>query len=102
MTTTTSYRARARIPTMIPSSPTLLDVSGALPGLAAREREVLLHVVAGRTYGEIAKSLVISEKTVSTHISSMLRRTGASNRPDLARLAARRRTLPTDLNQEPT
>lgn len=93
---------RARIPTMIPSSPTLLDGSKALPGLTAREREVLVHVVAGRTYGEIAKSLVISEKTVSTHISSMLRKTGTSNRLDLARLASRRRILPTDRHQEPT
>jgi DNA-binding CsgD family transcriptional regulator len=58
-----------------------------LPGLTAREREVLQHVVAGRTYGEIARALFVSEKTVSSHISNLLRKTGASNRVELARLA---------------
>src|SRR5665811_2330041 len=36
----------------------------------------LTHVVAGHTYAEIAQSLFISEKTVSTHVSHLLRRTG--------------------------
>lgn len=60
-----------------------------LPGLTAREREILDHVVAGRTYGQIARSLTISEKTVSSHISNLLRKTGTANRVDLARLATR-------------
>jgi DNA-binding CsgD family transcriptional regulator len=55
-----------------------------LPGLTRREREILEHVVAGRTYSEIAEALVLSEKTVSSHISNMLRKTGTSNRHDLA------------------
>ena len=59
----------------------------ALVGLTEREREILDHVVAGRTYGEIARALVISEKTVSSHISNLLRKTGTSNRVDLSRLA---------------
>ncbi|MBG6237681.1 DNA-binding CsgD family transcriptional regulator/tetratricopeptide (TPR) repeat protein [Mycetocola sp. CAN_C7] len=58
-----------------------------LPGLTAREREILGHLVAGRTYGQIARALTISEKTVSSHISNMLRKTGATNRVDLSRLA---------------
>ncbi len=60
-----------------------------LPGLTAREREILAHVVAGRTYGEIAAALVISEKTVSSHISNLLRKTGTDNRVDLSQLATR-------------
>lgn len=56
-------------------------------GLTAREREVLAHIVAGRTYGEIARALFLSEKTVSSHVSNLLRKTGAANRVDLARLA---------------
>ncbi len=60
-----------------------------LPGLTGREREVLAHVVAGRTYREIAFALVISEKTVSSHVSNLLRKTGADNRVDLSRLATR-------------
>jgi DNA-binding CsgD family transcriptional regulator len=58
--------------------------------LTAREREVLGHIVAGRTYGEIARELVLSEKTVSSHVSHLLSKTGCANRVDLARWAARR------------
>jgi DNA-binding CsgD family transcriptional regulator len=56
----------------------------ALPGLTARENEILRLVVAGHTYREIARTLVISEKTVSAHISSMLRKTGTTSRTELA------------------
>jgi DNA-binding CsgD family transcriptional regulator len=71
-----------------------IDVStpvetAALPGLTAREREILAHIVAGRTYGEIARELVLSEKTVSVHVSNLLRKTGAKNRVELAQLARR-------------
>ena len=59
-------------------------------GLTAREREVLAHIVAGRTYGEIARELVLSEKTVSSHVSHLLSKTGTANRVDLARWATRR------------
>ncbi|MET4591584.1 AAA family ATPase [Arthrobacter sp. 754] len=65
-----------------------------LPGLTRRELEILEYVVAGRTYGEIARQLTISEKTVSSHISSLLRKTGAANRTDLARLASASRSVP--------
>ncbi|MHA6667701.1 helix-turn-helix transcriptional regulator [Homoserinimonas sp. A447] len=58
----------------------------ALAGLTRREHEILDHIVAGRTYGEIARALVISEKTVSSHVSNLLRKTGTSNRVDLSRL----------------
>lgn len=58
-----------------------------LVGLTRREQEILTHVVAGRTYREIADALVLSEKTVSSHISNMLRKTGAPNRVELARRA---------------
>lgn len=60
-----------------------------LPGLTPREREVLELVIAGLSYAEIAAKLVLSEKTVSTHISNLLRKSGAANRVDLARLAMR-------------
>jgi len=60
-----------------------------VPGLTARDQEVLVHIVAGRTYAEIAGALVVSEKTVSTHVSNMLRKTGSANRLELAGLARR-------------
>jgi DNA-binding NarL/FixJ family response regulator len=58
--------------------------------LTDREAEILTHIVAGRTYAEIARTLVISEKTVSAHVSHMLAKTGAANRLELAQLALRR------------
>ena len=60
-----------------------------LPGLTAREREILQHLVAGSTYAEIASALVISEKTVSSHVSNLLRKMQTSSRVELALLAHR-------------
>jgi DNA-binding CsgD family transcriptional regulator len=61
----------------------------ALPGLTAREHEILGYLVAGSTYAEIANTLVISEKTVSSHVSNLLRKTHTSSRVELAQLANR-------------
>jgi DNA-binding NarL/FixJ family response regulator len=63
--------------------------TATLPGITPREREILAHIVAGRTYGEIARELVLSEKTVSVHVSHLLHKTGAANRVELAQLARR-------------
>ncbi|MGR0221445.1 AAA family ATPase [Agromyces sp. ZXT2-6] len=65
------------------------DGPGTLSGVALtrRERELLPYIIDGRTYAEIAALLTISEKTVSSHISNLLRKTGAANRVDLARMA---------------
>ncbi len=60
-----------------------------LPGLTVREREVLGHLLTGGTNAEIAKILVLSEKTIGVHISNMLRKTGTTNRIELAELARR-------------
>ncbi|AIY03696.1 hypothetical protein ART_4097 [Arthrobacter sp. PAMC 25486] len=80
---------RARITVDRPIVRDSAAAHATLPGLTPREREILEYVVAGRTYAEIAASLVISEKTVSSHISNLLRKTGAANRLDLSRLATR-------------
>jgi DNA-binding CsgD family transcriptional regulator len=60
-----------------------------LPGLTPREREVLAHAVAGRTYRQIAREMQISEKTVSVHMSNLFRKTRTSNRIELAQLVRR-------------
>jgi DNA-binding CsgD family transcriptional regulator len=76
----------ARIPLDTPDVPDLPSAADApWPGLTPREREVLALVVAGRTYGEIARALFLSEKTVSSHVSNILRKTGSANRVELAR-----------------
>jgi len=72
------------------------DVPAALAALTPREREILAFVVAGRSNGEIARELVISDKTVSVHVSNILRKTGTSNRVEVATLAARLDPRPTD------
>ena len=55
-----------------------------LASLTAREREVIALIAVGRTYGEVANELFISEKTVSAHVSHVLAKTGAANRAELA------------------
>lgn len=70
-------------------APEPIDPVSVLPQLTPREQEILSHLIAGRTYRQIARALVVSEKTVSTHISNMLRKTGTSNRLELAELARR-------------
>jgi DNA-binding CsgD family transcriptional regulator len=83
----------------VPLGEPMVGAASAAEGLPAgvhlteREEEVLAHVVAGRTYGEIARALVVSEKTVSSHISHLLAKTGTANRVDLARWAGHRPTL---------
>ena len=62
---------------------------GPFTALTARESEVLGHLVAGRTYAEIAAELFISEKTVSVHVSNLLRKTQTSSRREVAALARR-------------
>ncbi len=60
-----------------------------LAALTSREREVLGHLVAGRTNAEIARDLFISDKTVSVHVTNVLRKTGTANRVEAASLARR-------------
>jgi DNA-binding CsgD family transcriptional regulator len=79
---------RARIPVEEPRSG-LAPSPAAFGELTEREREVLALVAVGRTYAEIARALMISEKTVSTHVSHLLAKTGSANRVELARLVHR-------------
>jgi two-component system, NarL family, response regulator LiaR len=57
--------------------------------LTEREREVLVQVAEGMSNREIAEKLVISEKTVKTHISSLLSKLGQDDRTRLAIYAIR-------------
>ncbi len=58
--------------------------------LSARELEVLSLIVAGRSDSEIAESLFISRRTVTTHTSSIFRKLGVAGRTEAAALAVRR------------
>ena len=83
-----------------PGTPGLLDMPGAVTRadrllgqavpapaghdpLSPREREIVALVVAVRSNREIAEQLVISERTVETHVRSVLAKTGCTNRTEL-------------------
>ncbi len=66
--------------------------SGPVPGgpsLTSREREVLDLIAAGRSNREIAKALTLAEKTVKTHVSSILMKLGVADRTQAALWAVR-------------
>jgi DNA-binding CsgD family transcriptional regulator/tetratricopeptide (TPR) repeat protein len=58
-------------------------------GLTSREREILALVAAGGTNPQIAKSLFISPKTVSVHVSNILAKLGVTSRVEAAAIAFR-------------
>ena len=58
-------------------------------GLTSREAEVLALVAAGRTNRQIGAELFVSEKTVSVHVSNILRKLGATSRVEAAAVAQR-------------
>jgi DNA-binding NarL/FixJ family response regulator len=58
-------------------------------GLTAREAEVLVEIAQGRSNGEIATRLFVSEATVKTHINHLLAKTGCRDRAALVAYAYR-------------
>ncbi len=63
------------------------SIDTELDRLTDREREVLRHIARGYTYREVGEALFISNKTVESHVSSVLRKLQLSNRHELARWA---------------
>jgi DNA-binding CsgD family transcriptional regulator len=86
-----------------PHSPRIQAVSEALKAVAAevapdsgeglidlltpREREVLVELSYGGSYGDVARALFVSENTVKTHLSSVYRKLGVDRRGDALRIA---------------
>jgi DNA-binding NarL/FixJ family response regulator len=60
-----------------------------LDALTGREREVLAEIAKGRSNREIARALGVAEKTVKTHVSSVLAKLGVQDRTQAALLAVR-------------
>jgi len=60
---------------------------GVFEALSAREREVLLYAARGLSSKEIASDLIISERTVQTHLASIYDKLGARNKTEAMLLA---------------
>jgi FixJ family two-component response regulator len=58
-----------------------------LDTLSPREREVMLHVVAGRLNKQIANDIGIAESTVKVHRTHLMRKMKARSVPELSRMA---------------
>lgn len=66
------------------TTPRLLLGNVSSAALTDRELEVLRELLTGATNSEIAEKLCMSERTVKTHITHMLEKTGFKNRTVLA------------------
>jgi len=64
----------------------LVRPGGTVPGLTAREGEILALLSDGRTNRQIAEALFISERTVGVHVSRILHKLGVPNRGAAAHL----------------
>lgn len=80
--------AARRVFAELGARPDLTDVDPVVPppattlpgGLSAREGEVLVLLAKGLTNRELARELVISEKTVATHVSHIFTKLGVTSR----------------------
>jgi DNA-binding NarL/FixJ family response regulator len=67
------------------------------PGeLTERELEVLRHIARGESNKEIARALVVAEKTVKTHVSNILAKLHLADRTQAALYAVRKGLADTD------
>ena len=74
------------IPALLPSPPPT-KTSSYPASLTARDVEVLRLVAQGMTNEQMAKQLVISPRTVNTHLTSIFGKIGVSTRSAATRYA---------------
>jgi DNA-binding CsgD family transcriptional regulator len=66
------------------------------PYLTRREIEIVRCIAEGRTAGETAETLTVSEHTVTNHLGNVYRKFGARNRVEVLKLAVSKGILPVD------
>lgn len=82
-----------RLPTDRADQGTVIDRAGTAAELTGRETEVLRCLAAGMSNKQIARSLGISVRTVTVHVSNLLRKTGAASRTEAALRAVRHQLI---------
>ena len=75
------------------TGPYMVDPNEHFIPLSAREMEILQHVTRGKSNKEIADALIISEKTVKTHVSNILSKLHLADRTQAAIYALRQRLV---------
>lgn len=70
--------------------------------LSGREVEVVQLVAAGQSNDAIAERLVLSPRTVQTHVANAMRKTQCANRTELGVLALREGLVPLKAPTETT
>jgi DNA-binding CsgD family transcriptional regulator len=83
-------RAYATMPTLRRPS-ALRAAKKEFGGLSARERQVAALIAQGKSNAEIARHLVVSERTVQSHVANILSKLGFSNRAQIAAWTAEKR-----------
>ncbi len=76
-------QASARLPHTAPLSPERL-AKQAYGGLTAREREIAILIAQGQSNQAIADVLVVTKRTVETHIGNIMFKLGCSSRTQIA------------------
>ncbi|MDR2246697.1 MAG: LuxR C-terminal-related transcriptional regulator [Treponema sp.] len=66
------------------------------PYLTRREIEIVRCIAEGRTAGEVAETLTVSEHTVTNHLCIVYRKFGTRNRVEVLKLAVSKGILPVD------
>lgn len=70
-----------------PQMPSEMDL------LSPREQQVMKYIARGHTYRETASALYISDRTVETHVSNVLKKLQLSNRYELSRWARDKKVI---------
>jgi DNA-binding NarL/FixJ family response regulator len=64
------------------ATPDTRPEAGPTRALSSREAEIMTLIAAGNTNGQIAASLVLTEKTVKNHVNRLYAKLGAGSRAD--------------------